>query len=268
VTAGNGWLVFPKPNPTAQVRLFCFPFAGAGAATFRSWGDMLAPSIEIVAIEPPGRASRIHEPPLSTFDRFLELLVPTMLPYLDKPCALFGHCLGALTLFETARTLLHPHQAHLQHLFVSGARPPHLVQQEGAFEEHLLYTLLQHDKFDPFLPTYQQPDEVFAEVIRHFNIGASEEFLDNPELRRLLLPTIRAEFAMTFHYRYTPEPPWEVPITCFLGLGDPYVTRDDVLAWGQYTKIAFQFYMREGTHFTIVDDKDFLVQTINRELAV
>jgi hypothetical protein len=25
--------------------------------------------------------------------------------------------------------------------------------------------------------------------------------------------------------------------------------------------------MREGTHFTIVDDKDFMVETINQELS-
>lgn len=266
-TSGNGWLMIPKPRPSARVRLFCFPFAGAGAATFRSWGDALDPSIEVVAVEPPGRASRIQEPPLHTMEAFLEGLVPAMLSYLDKPCAFFGHCLGGLTLFEPARTLLNHHQIHLAHIFVSGARPPHRVQLEGAFEEYLLQNLLQHDKFDPFLPIYHQPDEVFAEVIRHFHIDATDEFLENPELRHLLLPTIRAEFAMTFRYHFTPEPPWAVPLTYFIGLNDPYVTREDALGWSQDTKVAFQIYMREGTHFTIVDDKAFILELINRELS-
>jgi surfactin synthase thioesterase subunit len=72
---------------------------------------------------------------------------------------------------------------------------------------------------------------------------------------------------MTVNYRYTPEPPWDVPITCFTGIDDAYVTCEDALAWGRYTKVAFQLYMREGEHFIVVDDKSFILETINRELA-
>jgi surfactin synthase thioesterase subunit/NAD(P)-dependent dehydrogenase (short-subunit alcohol dehydrogenase family)/acyl carrier protein len=266
-TAGNSWLVFPKPNAVATIRLFCFPFAGGGAATYRSWGEALHPSIEVVAIDPPGRASRIHEPPINTFKAFLRALIPAMVPYLDKPCAFFGHCLGGLTLFETARNLFKHHQLPLKQIFVSGSRPPHRILQDGPFEESLMGKLLKHDKFDPFLLTHEQPDEVFADVIRHFNIGATEEFLRAPALRHLLLPAIRAEFDMAFHYRFTPEPPWDVPITCFTGLDDTYVTREDAMAWHQFTKVAFRVHMREGAHFMVVEDKDFILETINRELC-
>jgi epothilone polyketide synthase C len=206
-TVGNGWLVFPKPHAAAQMRLFCFPFAGGGASTYRSWAESLPSAIEVVAIEPPGRASRIHEQPLHTLPTFLDALVPTMLPYLDRPFAFFGHCLGGLTLFATASRLIHEHRLPPQHLFVSGARPPHRLLRYGPFEEQLLYQLTQHQQFDPFLPTYAQPDAVFVEVIRHFNIGATEDFLNDPELRRLMLPTIRGEFAMSAHYQCAPEPP-------------------------------------------------------------
>ncbi len=266
-TAGAGWLVFPKPNAAAAIRLFCFPFAGGGAATYRAWADAVHSSVEIVAIEPPGRASRIHEPPIRSLDAFLHALLPAMTPYLDKPFAFFGHCLGGMTLFETARALIHTHPIPLQHLFVSGARAPHRLLQEGAFEENLLAALLKLDKFDPFLLTHEQPDEVFAEIIRHFNIGATEDFLADPELRQLMLPAIRAEFEMTFRYRFTPEPPWEVPITCFTGIDDAYVTRDDAFAWGQYTAVAFRLLMRDGAHFIVVDDQSFILDVINRELA-
>jgi acyl transferase domain-containing protein/surfactin synthase thioesterase subunit len=267
-TVGNGWLVFPRPNATAKIRLFCFPFAGGGAATYRPWVEALPASIEVVAIEPPGRASRIHEPPLHTLEAFLDALVPALLPYLDKPFAFFGHCLGGLTLFATARLLLNEHRLPPQHLFVSGARPPHRLLQPGPFEEQLLYQLTQLKKFAPFLPAYEQPDEVFVEIIRHFNIGATEAFLHDPELRRLMLPTIRREFAMSSHYQFVPEPPWDIPITCFTGLADPYVTRQDAMEWSRYTKRAFRLYMREGAHFIVVDDRPFILQSINRELDV
>jgi surfactin synthase thioesterase subunit len=230
--------------------------------------EALPASIEVVAIEPPGRASRIHEPLLHTLEAFLDALVPALLPYLDKPFAFFGHCLGGLTLFATARLLLNEHRLPPQHLFVSGARPPHRLLQPGPFEEQLLYQLTQLKKFAPFLPAYEQPDEVFVEIIRHFNIGATEAFLHDPELRRLMLPTIRREFAMSSHYQFVPEPPWDIPITCFTGLADPYVTRQDAMEWSRYTKRAFRLYMREGAHFIVVDDRPFILQSINRELDV
>src|SRR5262249_7166397 len=104
VTAG-GWLVFPGPNPSARVRLFCFPFAGGGATSSRSWAGNLDPAIELVAIEPPGRASRIHEPPLTRLGSLLDALDVALGPFLDKPSAFIGYCLGGLTLFELARRL-------------------------------------------------------------------------------------------------------------------------------------------------------------------
>lgn len=266
-TSGDGWLVRPRPNPAARARLFCFHYAGGSAAVFRPWVDTLDPAIELVAIEPPGRGGRADEPLVETLDAFVERLLPAMTPYLDKPFALFGHCLGALTLFETARRLLARQPQPLEHVFVSGARPPHLLAREGPFEEEMLAHLLRHPEFDPLRPGHEQPDDVFADMLRRFNIGATDEFLKNPELRRLLLPVVRADFAMAFHYRFAPAPPWNAPVTCFVGLGDPYVSRGDALEWGRYTQVAFRLLLRETAHFLIVDDRGFIVDTINRELG-
>ena len=41
-TAFDSWIAFRKPNPQARLRLFCFPYAGAGASVFRTWSDSLA----------------------------------------------------------------------------------------------------------------------------------------------------------------------------------------------------------------------------------
>ena len=53
-----------------------------------------------------------------------EQLVSELSPMLDLPFAFYGHCLGGLTLYETARRLIHTSTLRPQHLFVSGARPP------------------------------------------------------------------------------------------------------------------------------------------------
>ena len=266
VEAG-GWLVFPRPNPSARRRLFCFHYAGGGAGTFRPWADALDATIELVAIEPPGRGGRAGEPLIESLDVFVGRLIPAMSPYLDKPFAFFGHCLGALLLFETARALLARGPLHLEHVFISGARPPHLLQREGPFERDLLTTLVRHPQFDPFRPGHEQPDPVFADIIRHFDIDATDGFLGNPELRALLLPAVRADFAMAASYRFTATPAWDVPLTCFVGHGDPYVTQEDAVQWGHYTRVSFQAWIRNTAHFLIVDDRPFILDTINASLS-
>ena len=121
--------------------------------------------------------------------------------------------------------------------------------------------------FDPLRPLHEQSDDVFAEAIRHFNIGATTSFLAQPELRRLLLPAVRADFEMATSYRFEPDTPWDIPITAFAGLQDPYAAREDAAAWNEYTRHSFRLHLRAGAHFLIVEDRDFIVDTIGRELT-
>lgn len=260
------WVVIPVPRPKAQLRLFCFHYAGASASVYRAWADLLSPAIELCAIDPPGRGTRLAEPSVTTLRALLDGVLPEMTPLLDRPFALMGHCLGALNLFEAAR-LLRRNGHRPAHIFVSGCRPPHGLVTHGQFEESLLRTLLRDDAYDPTKPFHKQPDQTFATLIRHFNIGATDGFLAHSELREVLLPAIRADFEIVSRYRFTPEPAWDVPLTCFIGLDDPYVTREDAVAWSRYTCRDFRIHFRPGNHFLIVDDRDFIISTINANLA-
>jgi surfactin synthase thioesterase subunit len=263
----NRWLVMVGPRASARLRLFCFPFAGGGSAVYRSWADCIDPTIEVVAVEPPGRLGRIGEPPIADMNKLVEQLVAEMGELLDRPFAFFGHCLGGLTLYETARRLIHTTMLRPQHLFVSGARPPDQITDHGKFERRVMRDLLKLAQFRVDVPTYAQSDDVFSELIRHFDIQATEELLGDAELRRLMLPVIRAEFQMANNYQFRREPPWDIPITCFAAKGDPYVSRRHVLGWGRFTNSRLQVHIRDGAHFAVVDDAAFIQSVINRELA-
>ena len=262
----SNWLIIVGPRAAPRLRLFCFPFAGGGSAVYRSWAQCIDPMIEVVAIEPPGRLGRITETPIADMKEFVERLVPEMQELLERPFAFFGHCLGALTMYETSRRLIHRRKVGPEHLFVSGARPPDRITDQGSFEGRVMHDLLKLAEFRISLPAYAQPDDVFAELIRHFNIQATEQLLSNPELRRLMLPVVRAEFQMATNYRFVREPPWEIPITCFAAKGDPYVSRKHALGWGRFTNSRLQVHIREGAHFAVVDDMAFINDVINREL--
>ena len=248
------------------MRLFCFPFAGGGSGVFHAWAQGIDPSIEVVAIEPPGRLSRILEPPVTEMAEFVGQLLPEMAPLLDLPFAFFGHCLGGLTMYETARRLIGSSNHRPIHLFASGARPPDALADMGPFEERLTNDLLALAEYRVNLPAHLQPDDVFADIVRHFDMQATDRFLDDPELRRLMLPVVRAEFQMVSNYTHVPETPWEIPITCFANRGDTYVSRQHALGWGRFTNTRLQIHIRKGDHYSIVDDVKFIQTEINREL--
>jgi surfactin synthase thioesterase subunit/acyl carrier protein len=264
--SAGSWLIIVGPRATPRLRLFCFPFAGGGSAVYRNWAEFIDPGIEVVAIEPPGRLERITEAPIADMNEFVGQLLPEMEELLDRPFAFFGHCLGALTMYETARRLIHTTMFRPDHFFVSGARPPDRITDQGSFEERLMHDLLKLAEFRIGLPAYAQPEDVFAELIRRFNIQATEQLLGDPELRRLMLPVIRAEFQMAINYQFVREPPWEIPITCFAAKGDPYVSRRHALGWGRFTNSRLQVHIREGAHFAVVDDVAFIHGVINQEL--
>jgi acyl transferase domain-containing protein/surfactin synthase thioesterase subunit/acyl carrier protein len=265
-STSSGWFVVAGPRPSPRLRLFCFPFAGGGSAVYRSWFESLDPAIEVVAVEPPGRLGRIEEKPIIDIKKFSSELVSEMRPLLDLPFAFFGHCLGGLTMYETARRLISSTKFRPMHLFVSGARPPDRVVDQGPFEDRLIRDLIHLAQFRRNRPMYAQPDAVFGELIRHFNIPATDRLLRDPKLRKLMLPVVRAEFRMASNYKFVKERPWDIPITCFAARGDPYVSRHHALGWGRFTNSRFQVYIRDGAHFAVVDDMAFIHGVINREL--
>src|SRR5262245_28061439 len=125
-TTASAWLLCPNKNPQARLQLFCFPYAGGGAAAFFPWGKQLPAEIELYAIRLPGRESRLREAPYLQLSPLIEDLAEVLLPYLREPFAFFGHSMGSLIAFEMARYLRRQHAPFPCYLFASGYRAPHL----------------------------------------------------------------------------------------------------------------------------------------------
>lgn len=97
------WLYCPQLNPRANVRLFCFHYAGGNAMVFRNWHERLPASVEVCAVQLPGRGRRLNENPFASVTSVVRPVSDALVPYCDKPFAFFGHSMGALLSFEIAR---------------------------------------------------------------------------------------------------------------------------------------------------------------------
>ena len=265
-TAGK-WLIAPRPDPNASIRLFCFPYAGGGLVSFREWAQRFDDTVEVVAVEAPGRGTRINEAAVDDLDEFVAGLLPEMAEWLDRPSAFFGHCLGGLTMFATLRALPKERVQFVKHAFACGVRPPQLLRRGSEFEDNLVYDMMLHREFDARIPPFAQTDEIFAGIIRQFDTPAANRMLEIPKLRKVLLPTIRAEFRMAYNYTHRSVEPFSFPISSFVGNSDPWVSEEDCAGWGELTRGGFTNHVCKGSHFLMADDGDYIVEAIKNALA-
>jgi surfactin synthase thioesterase subunit len=155
----------------------------------------------------------------------------------------------------------------VKHAFACGVKPPHLLKRRGKFEDNVLYDMMLHHQFDVKMPPHAQADDVFANIIRQFDMPAANKMLATPNLRKILLPTIRAEFGMAYKYGYRPVEPFAFPITSFVGDADPWVSEVDSAGWGELTRGGFTNHVRKGSHFLMADDGEYILDTINKEFV-
>lgn len=241
----NSCVTCPYPNPQASLRLFCFPYAGGSSLIFRPWFNSLPKTVEICPIELPGRGTQMKLTPLSRLEPLVEVLASALLPHLDKPFAFFGHSMGALVSFELTRLLRREYDISRIHLFISGRRAPQIP--------------------DPDPPIHALSEPEFIEELRRLN-GTPKAVLENAELMQLLIPILRADFAVLETYVYSPAPTLNVPITTFGGLEDSEVSSSELQAWQEQTNAAFSGQMFSGDHFFLHSAQSLLLHSLSQEL--
>ena len=244
-SALDSWITCRKPRAQAHLRLFCFPYAGGGVSIFRAWSDGLPADVEVCPVQLPGRGTRLMEPPFTRLSPLIQALAEALFPLLDKPFAFFGHSLGALVSFELARQLRREYAVQPVRLFISADRAPQIPNR------------------DP--PIHNLPEGEFLVELRRLN-GTPREVLEDEELRQIMLPLLRADFAVYETYGYSTEPPLNCPISAFGGSQDHRVSRSDLEAWRDQTSVSFSLRMFPGDHFFLNTTQPVLLRVLSQEL--
>ncbi|PYS78745.1 MAG: putative thioesterase [Acidobacteria bacterium] len=238
------WLVRYRASPRTRLRLFCFPYAGGAAQVFRLWPQSLPDFIEVCAVQPPGRGSRLREEPFTRLDALVEAAMPALIPFMDVTFAFYGHSMGAMIAFEAARRLRCMGVDGPAHLFVGACRAPRLASEREI--------------------TYDLPEPEFIEELRRRG-GTPTEVLGHEELLHLLLPLLRADFAVIETYSYAEGPPLDCPLTAFGGLEDEGGARESLAPWEEHTAGQFSLHMLPGDHFFLRSSQP-LLESIARTL--
>ncbi len=247
VTDLQRWLPGPAPDDAARVQLLVFPHAGGGTAVFKEWPDCLPGSIAVRPVAYPGREARFREPPCTRVAELVDAMLPVVRPELARPYALFGHSLGAFVAYELVQRLIAEGGPLPVHLFVSAARAPH--------------TPLPSDPLDVM------PEPRLLAKLRDMG-GTPERVLAEPELMKLFLPMLRADFRMSDRFeRPADDPPLPMPVSAFLGTQDDHVDADKVRAWDARAGAAFSVRAIPGDHFFIQAARRMVLDSLVADLA-
>ena len=193
----------------------------------------------------PGREARLMEPAFSSVFPLVDALAPAMVPFLDKPFALFGHSMGALVIFELARKLRRERRLLPECLFPSARVAPGFPLKGR--------------------PVSNLPEDELVQELIQFN-GTEQGVLQDKELLSLILPTLRADFAVHEGHKYSEEPPLQCPIVAFGGLQDPETEEEGLDAWRAHTSNSFAKRMFAGDHFFINSQQSLFFSGLSQEL--
>ncbi|MEV7603722.1 alpha/beta fold hydrolase [Kitasatospora sp. NPDC089797] len=210
------------------LRLVCFPHAGGGASFFRSWSGHLDPSVELLAVQYPGRENRFREPLVPDLAPLAEAVAGQLRPLSPLPTVLFGHSMGAAVAYETLLRLEAAGDTPVTRLCVSGRAPDTPARDDDYSDERLVRAVGRLG-------------------------GTQAAVLDDPDLRELVLPILRNDYRLIDRYRRSPDAPrLRADVLALTGDRDPQVTVEQAGAWAATTAGAFSLHVLAGDHFYLV----------------
>lgn len=239
-SADTRWFRRRTNVPDPRMRLVCLPHAGGAASFFHSWAGAFGDDIEVLATRYPGRQDRIADPCFDSMAPLADAVAGALLPFLDKPLALFGHSMGASLAYEVALRLENLYGCRPAGLYVSSRAAPHRLSPGDV---HL------------------RGDEAIVNEVRRLG-GSDAEVLDNPDLRELVMPAIRSDFRIVGTYQASSPISVRCPIFGYVGDREPNLAPADMMAWSEVTTGGFQLRVMPGDHFYLVPQRDALIRDL------
>ncbi len=230
IAAHPKWVFRTTRQPQARVRWYCFPFAGGAAHFFAPWAQLVPADVEIRAIQLPGHGTRISEPLIDRLDPLLDAIMDALLPeWSQGPFVLFGHSMGGMLSHELARRLRRIGGPRPLAVAISGRAAPRVnverrIRVAGASDDELWQEL----------QTYN---------------GTPPSLFDDPEVKKVFLPIIRADFSIVEFYNYVAEPPLDVPLRIAVGIRDTFTPPGSELGWKNETTAGCTIRRYDGDHF-------------------
>jgi pyochelin biosynthesis protein PchC len=239
------WIRRYHRAPGSGIRLVCLPHAGGSASFYFPVSRALAPDVEVLCVQYPGRQDRRHEPNIGNIPELADLVYEALLPWSDRPMAFFGHSMGAILGYEVALRAAERADFQLAHLFASGRRAPSRYRDERV---HL------------------RADHEIVARLRTLK-GTETAVLGDAETLNMILPAVRSDYKAVETYRHRPGPVLDVPVTVLVGDQDEMTSLDEARAWSEHTTGPFDMKIFPGGHFYLTEHSAQVIEVISATVS-
>lgn len=229
----------------ASRRLVFFPYAGGGDAAARAIADHLPLDMEVWTVSLPGSAFNLAartEP----IERSAAAIAEAVAALPALPTVLWGHSLGTLFAFETARRLEADHAPRVNSaLIVSGARAPDRLSLRAQ-----TMSSWSNERLTQYLSGLG---------------GLPAAVLNLPEFLQFAVERFRRDIALGEQYVFESGPPLRQPLIALGGAEDAAVPSAEISHWTAHAERAEDVEVRilPGDHFFILTRLDEIARIVD-----
>lgn len=238
----NKWIFGACDNEQARCRLFCIPYAGAGASVYSGLKRHICEDIAVCPIQLPGRENRRNEGLSDSSSELVSAIAEGISKKLDKPFALFGHSMGGMLAYELALRLEEYYDKTPMILFTSAS---------SVFRDN----------------SEKKVSELSGEELKSYLLslgGVTEDFISSSELCSLYLPIIRNDYRLVENYDCSLRK-LSCSICAFASREDKETKFKNVLSM-KYLTENFDLIEMSGGHFFINDNAEMMGRIISERI--
>ncbi len=220
------------------------PARGGSATAFKDLARALPARFDVMSVQYPGRQDRYHEPPFTALAALVEAVAGELTRELAAapggPYALFGHSMGALVAFETARLLASRGELPSpQRLFLSGRGGPGTSS----------------------LPTTSTTTPMCWTTCAGW-AAPTRPCSRTPTSWSWCCRALRADYRALGTYRWRAGEPLTCAVTALTGDRDPMMKPEDAGTWRAHTTGDFTVKVFPGGHFYLYDQTDRIASAV------
>lgn len=235
-----------------SARLYCFPPAGQGPSSHRSWPTLL-PRTEVWCLHLPGREDRLNEAPITDAQALVAQTVD-QLRCDGLPTVVFGESMGALLAYYVAASMAEaggrngghrsrPGGGGTRELIVAACAAPHRLREDAAFSDRELTVDLQD------------------------RLASVESPIERDELLAIATAALKTDIVVWRQLAGQAASPVSCPITVLAGREDEDLSDADVDAWRLCTTASCQIVWLPGGHDIVTTARPLVTEAVAMRLA-
>jgi surfactin synthase thioesterase subunit len=224
-------------NGSTKQKVICFSFAGGSSYSFNPLKKYIAPQLELVTIDYPGRGSRMNEALVKNIGPLVNDMYLRILPHIADPYVMYGHSMGGIVSYHLAMLLRKMGKRLPAGILITGCRAP--------------------STWDSKEPLHDLPYPELKIELKKMG-GIPPEILEDNDTMRFFEPILRADFSVVDSHVYEEHSPLPIPFKILTGMEED-ISEDHAMKWQAESIYPLYFKQLSGGHFFIFDHPELIV---------